>query len=65
MPVVAAKSYFGNLGAGSGVVELIASVKALQHNRLFHTLNYEMVIPPALWPSPPRTTTRRARAFSS
>ena len=41
LPVVACKSYFGNLGAGSGVVELIASVLALNHGRLFRTLNYE------------------------
>jgi 3-oxoacyl-[acyl-carrier-protein] synthase II len=41
IPVTAAKSYFGNLGAGSGVVELIASTLALRHNRLFPVLNYE------------------------
>ena len=41
VPVTAAKSYFGNLGAGSGVVELIASVMALQHGQLFPVLNYE------------------------
>lgn len=41
VPVVAAKSYFGNLGAGSGVVELIASTLALGQGRLFRTLNYE------------------------
>lgn len=40
-PVVAAKSYMGNLGAGSGMVEAIASLKALEHNRLFPILNYE------------------------
>ncbi len=40
LPVTAAKSYFGNLGAGSGSVELIASLLALQHNRLFPILNY-------------------------
>ncbi len=39
-PVVAAKSYFGNLGAGSGAVELIASLLAFEHNRLFPVLNY-------------------------
>jgi 3-oxoacyl-[acyl-carrier-protein] synthase II len=39
-PVTAAKSYFGNLGAGSGVVELIASTLALKNNQLFATLNY-------------------------
>ena len=41
VPVVAAKSYFGNLGAGSGTVELIASVLAMNHGKLFRTLNYE------------------------
>ena len=41
VPVVAAKSYFGNLGAASGMIELIGSLLAMQHNRLFRTLNYE------------------------
>ncbi len=41
VPVVALKSYFGNLGAGSGAVELIASVLALREGRLPRTLNYE------------------------
>jgi 3-oxoacyl-[acyl-carrier-protein] synthase II len=40
IPVVAVKSYFGNLGAGSGMVELIAGALALKHNRLFPVLNY-------------------------
>lgn len=40
-PVTAAKSYFGNLGAASGVVELIASLLALSSGRLFPVLNYE------------------------
>jgi 3-oxoacyl-[acyl-carrier-protein] synthase II len=40
VPVAAAKSYFGNLGAGSGVVEFAASVLALANNQLFRTLNY-------------------------
>jgi 3-oxoacyl-[acyl-carrier-protein] synthase II len=40
VPIVAAKSYFGNLGAGSGMIELIASLLALRHGRLFRTLNY-------------------------
>jgi 3-oxoacyl-[acyl-carrier-protein] synthase II len=38
--VLAPKSYFGNLGAGSGVVELVASLLALEEGRLFSTLNY-------------------------
>jgi 3-oxoacyl-[acyl-carrier-protein] synthase II len=41
VPVAAAKSYFGNLGAGSGVVEFAASVLALANDQLFRTLNYE------------------------
>ena len=41
VPVTAAKSYFGNLGAGSGVIELIASILALRHGKLFPILNYE------------------------
>jgi 3-oxoacyl-[acyl-carrier-protein] synthase II len=41
LPVVAAKSYFGNLGAGSGLIELVSSVLALQNKRLFPVLNYE------------------------
>jgi 3-oxoacyl-[acyl-carrier-protein] synthase II len=41
VPVVAAKSYFGNLGAASGLVEMIGSLLALKHGRLFRTLNYE------------------------
>ena len=40
VPVTAAKSFFGNLGAGSGAVELIASLMALKHGRLFPILNY-------------------------
>lgn len=41
LPVTAAKSYFGNLGAGSGLVEMIASMLALQNGKLFPILNYE------------------------
>lgn len=40
-PVVAIKSYFGNLGAGSGIVELAASALALGHGMLPRILNYE------------------------
>lgn len=45
MPLVAAKSHFGNLGAGSGVVECIASVLALRHGTLFPLLNHESTDP--------------------
>jgi 3-oxoacyl-[acyl-carrier-protein] synthase II len=41
LPIAAAKSYFGNLGAASGLVELIASLLALKHRRLFKVLNYD------------------------
>ncbi len=41
VPVVAAKSYFGNLGAGGGMVELIASLLAQSNGRLFPVLNYD------------------------
>ncbi len=41
VPVVAAKSYFGNLGAASGLIELIASLLAMEQGNLFATLNYE------------------------
>jgi len=45
VPVVAAKSYFGNLGAGSGLVETAASLMAFQHDRLFPVANYESADP--------------------
>jgi 3-oxoacyl-[acyl-carrier-protein] synthase II len=41
VPVFAAKSYLGNLGAGGGTTELAASVVALQHGAVPATLNYE------------------------
>lgn len=41
LPVTAAKSYFGNLGAGSGMIELISSLMALRHGQLFPSLNYQ------------------------
>jgi len=41
VPVVAAKSYFGNLGAAGGMVELLCSLLALQDGKLFPVLNYE------------------------
>src|SRR5713101_4268361 len=40
-PVFAPKSYFGNLGAGSGTTEMVASLLALEHGVLPPTLNYE------------------------
>jgi 3-oxoacyl-[acyl-carrier-protein] synthase II len=41
LPVVAAKSHTGNAGAGSGALELAASLLALEHGTLFPVLNYE------------------------
>jgi 3-oxoacyl-[acyl-carrier-protein] synthase II len=40
VPVTAAKSYMGNLGAASGLVELISSVLAMSRGSLFPILNY-------------------------
>lgn len=40
IPTLALKSYFGNLGAGSGVVELIGSLLAAEANQLPATLNH-------------------------
>ncbi len=45
VPVTALKSYFGNLGAGSAVVELIASILALRERRLPRVLNYQVPDP--------------------
>ena len=41
VPVTAPKSLFGNLGAGTGAVEMTASVLALVEGRVPVTLNYE------------------------
>jgi 3-oxoacyl-[acyl-carrier-protein] synthase II len=45
VPVVALKSYFGDLGAGSGAVELIGSILGLVRGQLPATLNYEQPDP--------------------
>ena len=45
VPVVAAKSYFGNLGAGGGNIELVASLMALAEGRLFPVRNFETADP--------------------
>jgi 3-oxoacyl-[acyl-carrier-protein] synthase II len=41
VPVTALKSYYGNLGAGSGAVEMAAAVLALASGKIPATLNYE------------------------
>jgi 3-oxoacyl-[acyl-carrier-protein] synthase II len=48
VPVTAVKSYSGNMGAGSGAVELIASLLAMQNDRLFPILNYTTPDPECL-----------------
>jgi len=40
LPLVAAKSSFGNLGAGSGLVECVASLQAISRGELFPLRNY-------------------------
>lgn len=41
VPVTAPKSYFGLLGAGTGAVELAASLLALETGRVPPTLNFD------------------------
>lgn len=41
VPVTAPKSYFGNLGQGSGMVELAVSLLAMENEVVPPTLNYE------------------------
>jgi 3-oxoacyl-[acyl-carrier-protein] synthase II len=41
VPVTAPKSFFGNLGPGSGMVELAVSLIGMQNNAVPLTLNYE------------------------
>jgi 3-oxoacyl-[acyl-carrier-protein] synthase II len=45
VPVTALKSYLGNAGAGSGVLELIGSLLALKAGVIPKTLNYEQPDP--------------------
>lgn len=40
VPVTAPKSYFGNLGSGTGAVELVATVLGLEKGLVPPTLNY-------------------------
>jgi 3-oxoacyl-[acyl-carrier-protein] synthase II len=41
VPVFAPKSYFGNLGAGSGIVEMIASLLGMNAGSIPPTLNFQ------------------------
>jgi len=45
IPVTAPKSFFGNLGSGSGAVELAASVLGFAYDKVPVTLNYEQPDP--------------------
>jgi 3-oxoacyl-[acyl-carrier-protein] synthase II len=63
MPVFAPKSYFGNSGAASSLVELAASALAMKHGQLPGTLNHRTPDPacPVHVPTGgPRPTTRPA-----
>jgi 3-oxoacyl-[acyl-carrier-protein] synthase II len=61
VPVFAAKSYFGNMGAGGGTTELAASLLALAHGTLPATLNYQHPDPacPVAVAASPRPVERR------
>jgi 3-oxoacyl-[acyl-carrier-protein] synthase II len=62
VPVLAPKSYLGNLGAGGSTTELAASVLALSEGLLPPTLNYEEPdpdCPVAVAAGSPRPVTRR------
>ncbi|MCA9127820.1 MAG: beta-ketoacyl-[acyl-carrier-protein] synthase family protein [Planctomycetales bacterium] len=49
IPVTTAKSYTGNLGAGSAALELACSILALKHNALFPILNLNDPMPAVTW----------------
>ena len=49
VPVTAAKSYFGNLGAGSAAVELICSLLALDRQQLFPIRNLKAPLESIRW----------------
>ncbi|MFK7734640.1 MAG: beta-ketoacyl synthase [Pirellulaceae bacterium] len=57
VPVTAAKSYFGNLGAGSAAVELICSVTAMQNQQLFPVCNLSKPLDEIEWsPATPESS---------
>jgi 3-oxoacyl-[acyl-carrier-protein] synthase II len=72
VPVTAPKSLFGDLAAGSGAVELVASVLALEHGRVPRTLNYDQpdpacpinVVHGQSWPVEKRTALVLNQAFT-
>lgn len=63
VPVAAAKSYFGNLGAGGAAVELICSLLALEHGQLFPLLNLETPLPSIKNWQPATAASRSGRGF--
>lgn len=66
VPVTAAKSYFGNLGAGSAAVELICSMLALEHGQLFPILNLQNPLDAIQWqPADPNAQAGDAFLHSS
>jgi 3-oxoacyl-[acyl-carrier-protein] synthase II len=62
VPVIALKSYFGNIGPGTSLVELIGSIGAIQASELPATLNYETPDPacPINVSAQPATLSHRA-----
>ncbi len=64
-PVMAAKSYFGNLGAGSGMVELISSLLAIDHAVLPPVMNYENSAPECPLPGISRDAQSPGTSFVS
>ncbi len=61
VPVFSPLSRFGNLGAGSSLIELACSVLALQHGQLPGTLNHanpDPACPIAVHTGPPRPVTK-------
>lgn len=45
IPTTTLKGHLGNLGAGSGAIELIAGILSLRRNRIFPTLNHRETDP--------------------
>jgi 3-oxoacyl-[acyl-carrier-protein] synthase II len=63
VPVTALKSFFGNLGAGTGAVELLGTLLAFQTGQVPYTLNYERPDPHCpinVVHGQPQTTNRKA-----
>ena len=65
IPLVALKSNFGNLGAGSGVIELIGSLLALEHGALPTVLNYQTPDPECPVAAVTETDTPPGDSFAS